>query len=56
MPPNKKYLPQAHRTTAHICSAPFGRSGFRHIFTAAMATVKTSYMPGTLTEMLSEVL
>lgn len=29
-----------HRLTAHICSAPDGRFGLRHIFTFAIATVK----------------
>jgi hypothetical protein len=39
--------------TAHICFAPIGRFGLRHIFTFDIASVKTSYMRGTLGEINS---
>jgi hypothetical protein len=45
-----KQFARVLRTTAHICSAPVGRFGLYHIFTSAIATVKTSYMRGTLDE------
>jgi len=53
------YIPlmeMTQRLTAHICSAPVGRFGLRHIFTSAIATVKTSYMRRTLYEMAAKML
>ena len=43
-----KSTDQAHHTTACICSAPVGRFERHHIFTYAIATVKTSYTRETL--------
>lgn len=51
------YIPlmeMTQRLTAYICSAPVGRFGLRHIFTSANATVKTSYIRQTLSEIAQE--